>query len=362
MLLVVACRPDEAGAEQQPRADRDRLAGAAAHAARAQPARGRRAARRRAGARAGGGVHRDLPRGQRRQSRSCCCELARTLAAEEIDPAAEQAPRVRELAPERVTRTVQLRLARLSPEAQAVARAVVVLGDDADGRLVGRAGRARRGRRRARRPTSCAPPRSSTRTRRCASSTRSCARRSTPSCRPASARRRTRARWSCCAHAARARSGSRRIWSRPRPAASARRPRRCWRRAGGARERRSALGDRLPDAGAARAGAGRPAPGDPRARSSPPASARPIARCSRRSLPELSGGAGARRPTCIVRWGIKREHVDDPQRSRRRCDPVPGAGDRGRRARRATSRAPSAWRRSSALVAAATAARPRGRG
>ena len=62
-------------------------------------------------------------------------ELARTLAAEEILPAAVQAPRVRQLAPERVTRTVQLRLARLSPVAQAVARAVVVLGDDADGQL-----------------------------------------------------------------------------------------------------------------------------------------------------------------------------------------------------------------------------------
>ncbi len=36
VLLVVTCRPDEAGAEQ-PRADRDRLAGAAAHAACAQP-------------------------------------------------------------------------------------------------------------------------------------------------------------------------------------------------------------------------------------------------------------------------------------------------------------------------------------
>jgi DNA-binding CsgD family transcriptional regulator/ABC-type Fe3+ transport system substrate-binding protein len=63
------------------------------------------------------------------------CELARTLAAEQVEPTAAQAPRVRELAPERVTRTVQVRLARLSPEAQAVARAVVVLGDDADGRL-----------------------------------------------------------------------------------------------------------------------------------------------------------------------------------------------------------------------------------
>jgi DNA-binding CsgD family transcriptional regulator len=62
-------------------------------------------------------------------------ELARTLAAEEIPPVAGQAPRVHELAPERVTRTVLVRLARLSPAAQAVARAVVILGDDADGRL-----------------------------------------------------------------------------------------------------------------------------------------------------------------------------------------------------------------------------------
>jgi hypothetical protein len=37
-------------------------------------------------------------------------ELARTLAAEGIRPAAAQAPRVRELAPERVTRTVLVRL------------------------------------------------------------------------------------------------------------------------------------------------------------------------------------------------------------------------------------------------------------
>lgn len=64
-------------------------------------------------------------------------ELARTLAAERIRPAAASTPRVRELAPERVTRTVLVRLARLTPKAQAVTRAVVVLGDDADGRLVG---------------------------------------------------------------------------------------------------------------------------------------------------------------------------------------------------------------------------------
>jgi DNA-binding CsgD family transcriptional regulator len=63
-------------------------------------------------------------------------ELARTVAAEAISPVAEQAPRVHELAPERVARTVLVRLARLSPEAQAVARALVVLADDADHRLV----------------------------------------------------------------------------------------------------------------------------------------------------------------------------------------------------------------------------------
>jgi DNA-binding CsgD family transcriptional regulator len=63
-------------------------------------------------------------------------ELARTLAAQRISPSAEQAPRVHELAPERVTRTVHVRLARLPREAQAVARALVVLGDDADHRLV----------------------------------------------------------------------------------------------------------------------------------------------------------------------------------------------------------------------------------
>ncbi|MDR9373130.1 LuxR family transcriptional regulator, partial [Conexibacter sp. JD483] len=63
-------------------------------------------------------------------------ELARTIATERIDPAAAPASRVRELAPERVTRTVLVRLGRLSADAQAVARAVVVLGDGADSALV----------------------------------------------------------------------------------------------------------------------------------------------------------------------------------------------------------------------------------
>ncbi len=62
-------------------------------------------------------------------------ELARTVAVQEISPSAEQAPRVRELAPERVARTVLVRLARLSPAARAIASALVVLGDDVDHRL-----------------------------------------------------------------------------------------------------------------------------------------------------------------------------------------------------------------------------------
>lgn len=64
------------------------------------------------------------------------CELARTLAAEAIPPTADQASRVRELAPERVGRTVELRLAKVPPQARAVAHALAVLGDDSDLRLV----------------------------------------------------------------------------------------------------------------------------------------------------------------------------------------------------------------------------------
>lgn len=64
------------------------------------------------------------------------CELARTLATRAVRPSADQAPLVRELMPERVGRTVLARLARLSPEAGAVARALAVLGDESDDRLV----------------------------------------------------------------------------------------------------------------------------------------------------------------------------------------------------------------------------------
>jgi DNA-binding CsgD family transcriptional regulator len=64
------------------------------------------------------------------------CELARTLAAEGIEPDAEEVQAVRELAPERVTRTVLTRVGRLSPQSRAVARSLAILGDDSDLRLV----------------------------------------------------------------------------------------------------------------------------------------------------------------------------------------------------------------------------------
>ncbi len=63
-------------------------------------------------------------------------ELAHTLVEQEIQPEAKHAERVWELVPERVARTVLLRLARLPVEAGAVARSLAVLGDDRDYRLV----------------------------------------------------------------------------------------------------------------------------------------------------------------------------------------------------------------------------------
>ncbi len=135
LLLVLACRPDEAGAESSlARIATDALA------RRLTP---------RALSLAGTDALLAEQLGQAPEATftATChevsggnpfllCELARTLATEQIAPAVGEAPRLRELAPERVSRTVQVRLARLSAAAQAVARAVVVLGDDADGRLV----------------------------------------------------------------------------------------------------------------------------------------------------------------------------------------------------------------------------------
>ena len=135
LLLVLACRPDEAGAESS-------------LARIATDAQTRRLTPRALSAGAAGALLAGELEREPEEAFTATChevsggnpfllgELARTLAVERILPDAAQAPRVRELAPERVTRTVLVRLARLSPTAQAVARAVVVLGDDADHRLV----------------------------------------------------------------------------------------------------------------------------------------------------------------------------------------------------------------------------------
>ncbi|HEX8054499.1 MAG TPA: AAA family ATPase [Thermoleophilaceae bacterium] len=58
-------------------------------------------------------------------------ELLRELAADGVAPAAAAAPLVRQLAPPTVGRAVLLRVARLGPDAAALARAVAVLGDGA---------------------------------------------------------------------------------------------------------------------------------------------------------------------------------------------------------------------------------------
>lgn len=63
-------------------------------------------------------------------------ELARTLGDQRVEPTAAQTPVVREQVPERVARMVLMRIARLPPEAGAVARSVAVLGDDTDHSLL----------------------------------------------------------------------------------------------------------------------------------------------------------------------------------------------------------------------------------
>jgi len=64
------------------------------------------------------------------------CELAHTLRGQDIPPTAEQAEVVRGLTPDRVAKTALMRLARLSPEAGRAARAVAILGEGIDLRLV----------------------------------------------------------------------------------------------------------------------------------------------------------------------------------------------------------------------------------
>ena len=59
-------------------------------------------------------------------------ELARTLLAQEVEPSAERADMVRKQAPDRVARTVLMRIAKLPIEATVAARSLAVLGDGAD--------------------------------------------------------------------------------------------------------------------------------------------------------------------------------------------------------------------------------------
>src|ERR687898_756830 len=59
-------------------------------------------------------------------------ELLRTVRDDAIEPTADGAARVPELAPATVARSVLLRLGRLGSDAVALARAVAVLGPDAE--------------------------------------------------------------------------------------------------------------------------------------------------------------------------------------------------------------------------------------
>ncbi|MHB1834808.1 MAG: helix-turn-helix transcriptional regulator, partial [Solirubrobacteraceae bacterium] len=59
-------------------------------------------------------------------------ELATALGAAGVEPIAEEAARVRALAPESLTRSIMRRISRLPPTARRVASALVVLGDGAE--------------------------------------------------------------------------------------------------------------------------------------------------------------------------------------------------------------------------------------
>lgn len=59
-------------------------------------------------------------------------ELVHAVLAEQIEPTASAAARVRELGPESLSRFVLQRLRRLGPEAEAFARAVAILGEEPD--------------------------------------------------------------------------------------------------------------------------------------------------------------------------------------------------------------------------------------
>jgi DNA-binding CsgD family transcriptional regulator len=62
----------------------------------------------------------------------CLHEVVRAVAAEGIEPTAASAARVRELGPETLSRFVLRRLRRLGDSAEALARAVAILGDESE--------------------------------------------------------------------------------------------------------------------------------------------------------------------------------------------------------------------------------------
>jgi DNA-binding CsgD family transcriptional regulator len=62
-------------------------------------------------------------------------ELVHAVLAEQIEPTASAAARVRELGPESLSRFVLQRLRRLGPDAEALARAVAILGEEPDAEL-----------------------------------------------------------------------------------------------------------------------------------------------------------------------------------------------------------------------------------
>jgi DNA-binding CsgD family transcriptional regulator/tetratricopeptide (TPR) repeat protein len=64
-------------------------------------------------------------------------ELVYAVAAAGLGPTEGNVPRLRELGAQALSRTISLRMSRLGPEATMLARAVAILGDDADPRLAG---------------------------------------------------------------------------------------------------------------------------------------------------------------------------------------------------------------------------------
>jgi DNA-binding CsgD family transcriptional regulator/tetratricopeptide (TPR) repeat protein len=63
-------------------------------------------------------------------------ELAIAIREQGIEPSSDQAEMVRELSPKRATRMILMRVARLPPDAGAVARSLAILGDGTDFRLL----------------------------------------------------------------------------------------------------------------------------------------------------------------------------------------------------------------------------------